>query len=361
MNILYRVWIVFFCLSLPAFAQSGAVTGALTGQSKAESPAASASRHIALDVVVADSSGKPIPGLQQQDFTVLDNKQQQKILSFRAVDTTTTTESPAQIILLIDMVNTSFHSVAYERDQIEKFLSQNDGHLAHPVSMVLFTDTGAQIENGSSQDGHALIATLNKNGTALRSITRSTGFYGAVDRVQLSLNTLRTLASHEATLPGRKIVVWISPGWPLLTGPRIDLSYKDQQGIFNSIAAISTELRQARITLYSVDPLGTSDTGGFRLDYYRTFLKGVAKPTQVQPADLALQVLAYQSGGKVLNASNDVAGEIAACAQDADAYYTLSFDAPPADHVNEYHGLQVILNGKPGLKARTRTGYYAQP
>jgi hypothetical protein len=49
-----------------------------------------------------------------------------------------------------------------------------------------------------------------------------------------------------------------------------------------------------------------------------------------------------------------------ACAQDAKGFYTISFDPPKADHANEYHDLKVEI-GKPGLTARTNTGYYNQP
>lgn len=41
---------------------------------------------IKLDVVVTDGAGQAVAGLQQQDFTLLDNKKPQPILSFRAVD-----------------------------------------------------------------------------------------------------------------------------------------------------------------------------------------------------------------------------------------------------------------------------------
>jgi hypothetical protein len=73
-----------------------------------------------------------------------------------------------------------------------------------------------------------------------------------------------------------------------------------------------------------------------------------------------LQVLATQSGGLVLNSTNDLASAIADCVSDANAFYVLSFDAARADHPNEYHALGVTID-KPGLTARTRMGYYAQP
>jgi hypothetical protein len=76
--------------------------------------------------------------------------------------------------------------------------------------------------------------------------------------------------------------------------------------------------------------------------------------------DVALQVLAAQSGGRVLNSSNDVAGEILACIADANASYILSFGSLAGNGPDEYHALDIKID-KPGLAARTRSGYYAQP
>jgi VWFA-related protein len=226
--------------------------------------------------------------------------------------------------------------------------------------MIFLSDDGAQVEKDATRDGNQLAAFLDKNETSLRTIRRSAGFYGAVDRLQLSLRTLGQIATYEANRPGKKMLIWVGPGWPILSGPNVELTQKDQQGIFHSIVAASTQLRQSRITLYAVDPLGTTDSGSFRTFYYRSFLKGVSQPRQAQSGNLALQVLAEQSGGRVMNSSNDIAGEIESCVADAEVFYVLSFDPPPGDGPNEYHALEIKLN-KPGLTARTRTGYYSQP
>jgi VWFA-related protein len=322
-------------------------------------PPASPDRHITLDVVVTDKSGKPTPGLQQQDFTLLDNKQPQKILSFEAVQGAKA-EAPVEVVLLVDEVNTDFTHVSFAREQVEKFLGRDGGELPRPVSLAFLSDSGVAMGNITSQDGKALITDLNQNKAGLRIINRSQGFYGADDRVGLSLHALQELADYEAPRPGRKLVIWISPGWPLLTGPRIELSDKDQRRIFENIVALSDSLRRARITLYSIDPLGTSDSGGFRTLYYQEFLKGVKKPSQVQIGDLGLQVIATQSGGRVQVSNNDVASEIASAVADANAFYVLTFEGLVGDGPNEYHSLEIKLD-KPGLKALTRTGYYAQP
>jgi len=314
-------------------------------------------RRITLDVVVTDKSGKPVSGLGQQDFTLLDNKQAQRILSFAAAQPS---DPPVQAILVVDEVNAGFSAVSFARSQIEKYLQRDDGRLPFPSSLAFFTDAGLQMGQVTSQEGKDLAAELDQKQAGLRTITRSQGIYGADDRVGISLSALADLAEYETPRPGRKLVIWISPGWPFLTGPRLQLSGKEQKTVFARIVAMSDMLRRAGITLYSIDPLGTADAGASRNYYYEEFVKGVKRPNHVQIGDLALQVLAVQSGGRVLNSNNDVAGEIAADVADARSFYVLTFEGLRGDGPDEYHSLEVKL-GKPGLKALTRAGYYAQP
>lgn len=318
-----------------------------------------------LDVVVTNRAGKPVSGLQQRDFTLLDNQRPRSILSFQAVEGgTATPDPPVELILIVDAVNTPFMSVADARNGIEKFLRRNGGALARPVSLVYLTDSGVT-ETPFSRDGNALIADLKREQTGLRATRRSQGEYGGYQRLQLSLKTLSQLAGHVAATPGRKLVVWVSLGWPYFNRPGVDssLSPQGKQGIFNRIVNTSDALWRARITLSAADPSGPMDTslvGTTDSMQYMQFSDGVRSAGQAQYGNLALQVLAYRSGGLVLQSGNDVAGEIAECQADASAYYILSFDRAAGDGPDEYHALDIKL-GKPGLAARTRSGYYAQP
>lgn len=333
------------------------ISCALAHQSKDRSD----NNKITLDVTVSEKGGQVVPGLQQQDFTLLDNKSPQQILSFKAIQgTSAMPEPPVEAVLVLDEVNTSFNWVANERQQIQNFLRQNQERLPLPTSLVFFSDKGAQVESKPSRDGNVLLAGLKEHEASLRTINRSQGFYGAGDRFDLSLRTLNEIASFEATKPGRKLVVWISPGWPLLSGPNVTLTSKQQQDLFHSIVDTSDALRRARITLYSVDPLGTADAAGFRTFYWEQFTKGVKSPNQVQIGNLGLQVFAFQSGGRVLTSNNDVASEITSCINDAKAYYELTFEGRAADGPNDYRAITVKLD-RPGLVAHAPTGYYAQP
>jgi hypothetical protein len=76
--------------------------------------------------------------------------------------------------------------------------------------------------------------------------------------------------------------------------------------------------------------------------------------------DLALQVQAVHTGGRVLGPDNDLVGQLDGCLKDVGEYYTLTFAAPAAAAADEYHELKVQV-GQAGLTARTTSGYYIQP
>jgi VWFA-related protein len=315
-------------------------------------------------VQVTDKSGAPVRGLQKEDFTVLDDKQPQNIVCFRAVESshaadagTVSTTDPVQIILVIDAVNVSPQALARERDEVKKFLLRNGGKLEQPVSLVILSDAGTDIQNASSRDGNGLATLLDQKEIALRTITPSQGYWGATERFDLSLKALSSLGEYARTRPGRKLMIWVSPGWPSLSGPNTQLSGKNQQQFFSAIVAVSTGFREARVTVYGIDPLGLSDFTWSK--YYEQFLKGVKSSSQALPADLGLQVIAAQTGGLAIASSNDLAAEIANCTKDGDAFYVVSFEAARADHANECHAIVVTVD-KPGTKARARTGYYSQ-
>jgi len=320
--------------------------------------ASSGSQTITLDVVVDIKNSKhpeTAAGLKQEDFSILDNKSPRPIISFRAV---TPGQSTAKVVLLIDAVNIRLTGLDYVRNQISAFLRANGGRLSHPTVIAILTDKGLKVEDSFSTDGNAIAESLNKQVVGMRTITRSSGIYGAEDRFTLSLNALRLLAGQEGKTPGRTMILWVSPGWPLLSGPGIELDNKQQRGLFSDIVNLSTELRETRVTLYAIDPIGANESVE-RTFYYESFLKGIAKASQVDVGDLGLQVLASQSGGVAAN-SNDTGALLQKSYADLDNYYEITFDAVPTETRDTYRHVEIKVD-KPGMIARTRDGYYAQP
>jgi VWFA-related protein len=229
-----------------------------------------------------------------------------------------------------------------------------------PVGIFMLTDTGLSQLAPVSDDGNALASVLHQKGGELHDIPQSAGFYGGEEKLQISLNALAKLADYLARADGRKLVVWIGPGWPIFDNPNVIISPQQQRNLFSAVVSISSALRQARATIYSVDPLGPSDAASARNFLWEGFQKPVTKPSKTDPGDLALQVFTVHSGGTVHSGSNDIAGEIAKCARDASAWYSLTFDGQRPDTPNTWHDLDVKVD-KPGVKVRTDNGYYAQP
>jgi VWFA-related protein len=320
--------------------------------------------HIKLDLVVNDAAGKPVQDLQPWNFKLLDNDAPRKILSFRAFnDSTVKPEPPVEVILVIDTVNLPFPQVAVTRQQIGHFLQENGGHLKQPVTLLLLTDAGLRVQPRPSLDGNALMSVVNQIKGSVRTIDSAMGGEGLLERFQICVHAMSTIAENMARKPGKKLLIWVGPGWPILNRQSLGTySAKNQQRYFDGIVELSTRLREARMVVYSVAPAdvgaGASDISNLML--YQNYLKGVKSARQADTGNLALKVLATQTGGQILGPDNDLAAQIDRCVADANGFYRISFDPPPTDHPDEYHDLNVQVD-QPGLKLRTNTGYYNEP
>jgi VWFA-related protein len=334
-------------------------------------------RRIGIDLVVTDTQGQPVTGVTAADLTLLDNGQPKPFVTFHSPGDSPAggggkLDPPTEVIIFIDTINESIIGYPYMRDEVETFLKSDGGKLAHPVSLYIFDGIDTQRLAPPSQDGNALAAILQNAGLGERPIRHSSPASELV-RAQISLARLGALAVEKATTPGRKVLLWISPGWDIFN--TVDdwmMSYeyvrrdeaplfKTRKSVFDAIVALSTGLRQARIQLYCIKPNNTPGTGSLEFDRYKSYLKPALSPDKLHVADLALQVLAVQSGGlAVFSTSDYLNGVIAKTLAAAEADYFVSFETAPATRKDEYHDLKVTVN-KPGLIARTRAGYYNQP
>jgi VWFA-related protein len=325
-------------------------------------PESNQSGAISLDVLVTDKSGAPVNGLQAGDFKLLLGKRQpQNIVSVRAAGSVNApADPPAVAILVVDAVNAWILTVNSERQMLAKYFEENNGQLPIPVYLAIFTDQGMKVHTPATQDGKVLEEFLNANTTDLHNVKRPDGWWGDMEREQLSLKTLNYLTSQVNSMPGRKLFVWLSPGWNLQTNGQWDgASKSDQQGLYENAASVSTALRAARVTVYSIDPSGPEREMTFG-PTYEAFLKGLDVPKRADYGYLLLQVLAIQTGGQALYASNNLSSLISKSFGETKSYYVLTFNPPPAAHPSEFNNIEVQVD-KPGVKVRTRTVYYSSP
>ncbi len=317
---------------------------------------------IQLDVAVSDADGKPVTGLQPWDFKLTDNDQSRKIMSFRAFnDAEVRPNPPVEVILVIDELNLLPQQVAFVRDEVEQYLRRNNGRLDHPVSLMLISDAGLRVQPRPLQDGNTLAKVVKGISAHVSTISPAMGGEGDLERFQRSVQQLETIAENEANKPGRKLLIWIGPGWPLLERAGNHSTERDQRLYFDGIVELSTKLREARIVVNSVSPADATSTAGeaYRL-VFKQYLKGVRTAHDADSGNLSLKVIATQTGGLVLGPDNDLVEQIDRCVANADAFYRISFNPPPAGHADEYHDLRVEVN-QAGLNVRTNSGYYEQP
>lgn len=307
---------------------------------------------IHLDVVVTDTSGQPVSRLQASDFKVLDEGAERKIASFAGFDgASAKLDPPAQVILLIDSVNNGFVEMGYIRQGVERFLAENGGHLAQPTVIARFVPSGVQFLSQPSRDGIALATVVNQIGAT----TRPRG----LDDFALSMHALSTIANKEIKEPGRKLLIWLGPGWETpgpVRGAFTKVDERNQRSYYQVMVQLAKVLHEGRVVLY----------GGYSgADFYmRDFLKPITKISKMDPRALSLGVLSAKSGGRgelsAINRDSAVTDAINHFVAEASVYYTLTFEAPRAKGQDEFHSLQVMVD-KPALMARTVSGYYDEP
>lgn len=348
-----RVLCVVLAFAVPALAAGQSITiPPLPLPPPAVHPAT-----ISLNVTVTDRSGQPVTGLRQSDFTVLDNGKPVAMQSFAEHSVA---HDPLSVVIVIDAVNVGFVGSSLAVAQTRAFLQHQSEPLPFPVGIMLLTDSGLTPLGQASSDGKLLLAQLSNQGGHLRNLQRSAGFWGAEERAEISLDAMARLTRSLSTQPGRKLLIWVSPGWPIFDSPGMMMSAREQHVLFTAAVRLSEDLREGQITLCDVDPLGLWDADSFRTIAWKGYTRPLQRWYKAMPADLALQVIAGQSGGLVLNSSNDVAGEVKACAQANSAWYTIQLAPQTSEKPDTWRSVKVKLD-KPGLTVRTRAGYYAQP
>jgi VWFA-related protein len=307
-----------------------------------------------IDAEVMDAAGNPVTDLGAGEFTLLDNGQPTRIHTLNN-STRTTSEPAPTLIFVLDAVNLSSKQLNQAESAIAHLLLQNNGRLDQPCFLYRLTRDGLYSSVKPTRDGNLLARELGQNKSPRivwradqRSDPNSLGSWDAgQSRNPRSVRTLGSIAIDQRDVAGRKVVVWIGPGWPVAQGG--DNGFEEATGI-------STRMREARITLDEVTVWQNPDPKFFYLDY----LEAPLSQKDMQPAKMALPVIATHTGGLVLESSGDLDRDIALCAADARSYYTLTFNPPRTDRTDEYHEIHVSV-ARPGVTARVPTGYYNEP
>jgi len=318
---------------------------------------------VVLDMVVTDAKGQPIRDLQQSDFHVTEADEPQTILNFetagaRVPDPNVTINStqeldrvapraPVQIILL-DEFNTRFEDMAFARYSLKKFLSKQPAKLSTPTILIAVDLQHFQVLHDYTQNKDDIIKALDHHFVAYPWQVHQASW--VAERYTTAFVTLRRVAQAVMGHPGHKNMIWIGRGFPpynfanapLDSTRRIDTAVQDCVNV----------LRDARITLYTIDPAGLmSDPAKYGMD---------AAFNDPFGGDYEFGKLARATGGTSLYGRNDVDAEIGTAIRDGSSFYTLTYRPTNSSHdPQKFRKIKVVVD-RPGTKVMTREGYYLQ-
>jgi VWFA-related protein len=333
-------------------------------------PLLSESHVVLISVAVRDSQGQNVQGLRKQDFTVFDDGKPRDFQLFPA-DSASSVPSPSLgrnffsnryvppaprvTAILLDSANTPVADQSYAREQAIKAMQSMplDQRIA-----IYSLGTNLKVLQDYTTDRALLLKALNdytpgvplsanpmQASTAPYSAERGGGKNEFADnnkgpaaraeaqyyferRIDISLATLLSIATHITGASHRNSIIWITGGLPLRS---------DEDGrVRRALDAIN----DANIALYPIDARGLS-LDPHDVDNY-----------------LVMQEFARSTGGQAFYNRNDLDAAINEAIAAPRFTYLLGFYLDPSDLDGRFHKLRVSVD-RPGISLSYRSGYTA--
>ena len=350
-------------------------------------------RLVVVDVVATNSKGDPVPDLQAEDFTVLENGKPQRISGFTVQRGNQVTQVSAgsggsgfsnapqfknvnsMNVILFDALNGDFAGHAYGRDELIKFLDSQT--LSQPTALFALEEKLTLLHDFTT-DTKELKTVLqdfkprgpvhvdNVYTAASPFAIRKPDTNNIVRSVDITITALSTLAQALAGYPGRKNLIWVSEGFPITLYPEI--IYDDptpSAGRSSQVGAspapptvamsqsfttgagkdfdaevekVANALMNAQVAMYPVD------ASGLKRDIHLNTIN-------------TMRSLADRTGGRAFYNSNDIETEIRTGIEDGSSYYTLEYYPDNKNWDGKFRNIQI--KSRSGVNLRYRQGYYA--
>lgn len=362
---------------------------------------------VTVDVVVRDDEGRPVTSLTAEHFTILEDDVAQTIASFlppAAASGGSTREerrapaaaaaapaAPGLVALVYDRLSSQGRAMAY-RASLD-YLGETPT-LAQTIG-VFFLDLRLERLADFTRDRGRVAAAVRAaasraslllgprypgsqaEGDAESALARADSgqsvpdAFHVLDRDQVGFRTmdsLRQLVGSLALVPGRKSVVLFSEGLPLSVN------------VLPRYQALLAEANRANVTFYAIDAAGlraVSVERGTALD-----VRGLATVAEqvstgesrgsalgalernadalLGDATASLGQLTLETGGFVVQHTNDLSAGFHRIGEDLDSHYVLTY-APTNDASDGTYRRIGVRVSKPGLQVTSRRGYVATP
>jgi VWFA-related protein len=320
------------------------------------------SRLVVLDMVVVDKKGNVVKDLGPDDIKVEEEGQPQTILHFEKAgaftpSTDLSIESTADLdrlaprapvnIILLDEFNTRFEDMAFARYSLKKFLEKQPDKLATPTMLIAVDLQHFTVLRDYTQNKDELIKALNHHFVAYPWQTHQYSWIG--ERYATAFITLRRVAQAVTGHPGHKNMIWIGRGFPAFNFANASIDSSNR--VESAVQECVNVLRDARVTLYTIDPAGVQVNPG---------VYGGGPFGDPFGGNYEFSRLAKATGGRTLYGRNDVDMEIGTAIQDGSSFYTLAYrPANSSPDPRKFRHIKVTLS-RPDLSVITRAGYYLE-
>ena len=319
---------------------------------------------VVLDGVALDQKGRVVTDLKASDFQIKEDGAPQSIRNFDSagkytpaptVNINSTAEldqfaphAPVNIVLL-DEVSTRFEDMAYARWSLKKWLDAQPAHLDTPTMLIAVSLERFQVLRDYTQDKDEILNALNKRFVDYPWHLNQAGWNG--DSYEAAHLALRRVAEATSSHHGPKTMIWLGRGFPSARSGHHSTNV--QAGADTVTSHTLDELRDARVTLYTIDPAGI-----------------LVNPEEAYPTsgwnywpfggDPRFEAIAVATGGRAFANRNDVDVAIGSSIRDGSSVYTLTYIPPDLDKdPKKLRHIQVVVN-RPDVHFITRTAYFPE-
>lgn len=336
-------------------------------------------RRVVVDVVVSDSSGKPVSGLRARDFSVAEDGKSQRIRSFDVHDFDSIADSlpkrPSSLptntfvnlpsgpergplyVLLLDLLNMEVDDQAAARERLLKFARSKP--LGTRFAVFVLSD-GFYLLQGFTEDRNQLADAVDPKKP--RPHLPRVFLYADNYRPAISIpRVLMAIAKFLADLPGHKNIIWISSSFPSSIMPSADQSV-EAANISDEIKEATDTLARGQIAVYPVDVRGVAATGATASNSGRTSDIGAENSADyaVNARHMTEQEIADATGGRAFYGTNDLAAALTDATETGGHYYTLTYSPSNQNYDGRLRHIHVEL-ARQGCHLAYRRSYFGDP
>lgn len=317
---------------------------------------------VLVDVLVLDELGQPVSGLAVEDFEVYEDGVRQEIQNFDVIDWTSyvaaeaprgerpvptppeaaaTNVFPRRFIFVLNRQGAEFGYMVRAKRAMESFIVESMA--GDDEAMVIDIGQSTRILQQFTPFKEEILQAIKKLQPMEANI-----FFGTRIATQNVYDTLEALGEALIRLPGRKVVVFMSP------------TLSRTQDLLRDLQDTVDALNQSNTTVYSVNIVGT---GGVRADESGFDDAVLSQISEGEASSLdsfeigGLFPLANETGGRYFYNLNTFEPAVQRIGKENQRYYLLTYVPANTELDNKYRRIEVRVD-RPNVRVKARKGYF---